>query len=242
MLLVWCGTLSIAPDFFIPPTHHFSHPPCEAPGESHGHGSLAPRELNKRGCKATPLPSILLYRYYITRARIWAEDGNDGGENKVTYYNMEYLSEEGYNKIVAELRQLETVELPRVREAIAEAREQGDLSENFEYHAAKREQGRILGRIRYRQRILENARVIDRALLHDDTVGLLTRVEMTNLDTGTRMAYTIVSSHEADLREGKLSILSPIARALAGKKAGETVSVKVPAGTLRLHIDSVTLG
>ena len=143
---------------------------------------------------------------------------------------MEYLSEEGYNKIVAELRQLETVELPRVREAIVE------------YHAAKREQGRILGRIRYRQRILENARVIDRALLHDDTVGLLTRVEMTNLDTGTRMAYTIVSSHEADLREGKLSILSPIARALAGKKAGETVSVKVPAGTLRLHIDSVTLG
>ena len=139
---------------------------------------------------------------------------------------MEYLSEEGYNKIVAELRQLETVELPRVREAIAEAREQG----------------RILGRIRYRQRILENARVIDRALLHDDTVGLLTRVEMTNLDTGTRMAYTIVSSHEADLREGKLSILSPIARALAGKKAGETVSVKVPAGTLRLHIDSVALG
>ena len=139
---------------------------------------------------------------------------------------MEYLSEEGYNKIVAELRQLETVELPRVREAIAEAREQG----------------RILGRIRYRQRILENARVIDRALLHDDTVGLLTRVEMTNLDTGTRMAYTIVSSHEADLREGKLSILSPIAKALAGKKAGETVSVKVPAGTLRLHIDSVTLG
>ena len=78
--------------------------------------------------------------------------------------------------------------------------------------------------------------------MHDDTVGLLTRVEMTNLDTGTRMAYTIVSSHEADLREGKLSILSPIAKALAGKKAGETVSVKVPAGTLRLHIDSVTLG
>ena len=155
---------------------------------------------------------------------------------------MEYLSEEGYNKIVAELRQLETVELPRVREAIAEARERGDRSENFEHHAAKREQGRILGRIRYRQRILENARVIDRALLHDDTVGLLTRVEMTNLDTGTRMAYTIVSSHEADLREGKLSILSPIAKALAGKKAGETVSVKVPAGTLRLHIDSVTLG
>ncbi len=185
-----------------------------------------------------------MYRYYITRARTWAEDGIERREQQshALYIYMEYLSEEGYNKIVAELRQLETVELPRVREAIAEAREQGDLSENFEYHAAKREQGRILGRIRYRQRILENARVIDRALLHDDTVGLLTRVEMTNLDTGTRMAYTIVSSHEADLREGKLSILSPIAKALAGKKAGETVSVKVPAGTLRLHIDSVTLG
>lgn len=237
MLLVWCGTLSIAPDFFIPPTHHFSHTPCESPGKSHSHESLARDGIKQLPYQVSYCIDIISRGLGHGRKTVMTE-----GKTKSRTIYMEYLSEEGYNKIVAELRQLETVELPRVREAIAEAREQGDLSENFEYHAAKREQGRILGRIRYRQRILENARVIDRALLHDDTVGLLTRVEMTNLDTGTRMAYTIVSSHEADLREGKLSILSPIARALAGKKAGETVSVKVPAGTLRLHIDSVTLG
>ena len=151
------------------------------------------------------------------------------------------MSEEGYNKIVAELKQLESVDLPRVREAIAEARAQGDLSENFEYHAAKREQGRILSRIRFKQRILEHARVIDRNLLGTDTVGLLTKVEMTNLATNVKMAYTMVSPHEADIRAGKMSIKSPIAQALAGKKAGDTVSVRVPAGMLQLRIDKISL-
>ncbi|MDD5896200.1 MAG: transcription elongation factor GreA [Prevotellaceae bacterium] len=155
---------------------------------------------------------------------------------------MEYMSEEGYNKILAELKQLESVELPRVREAIAEARAQGDLSENFEYHAAKREQGRILSRIRFKQRVLEHARVIDRSLLESDAVGLLSKVEMTNLATQTKMTYTLVSPHEADLREGKMSIKSPIAQALTGKKAGDTVNVKVPAGTMQLRIDSITMG
>ena len=154
---------------------------------------------------------------------------------------MEYMSEEGYNKMVAELKQLESVDLPRVREAIAEARAQGDLSENFEYHAAKREQGRILSRIRFKQRIRERARVIDRNLLCTDTVGLLTKVEMTNLATNAKMAYTIVSPHEADIRAGKMSIKSPIAQALAGKKAGDTVSVRVPAGMLQLRIDKISL-
>ena len=84
---------------------------------------------------------------------------------------MEYMSQEGYDKIVAELREMELVELPRVREAIAEARDKGDLSENFEYHAAKREQGRLLGRIRFKQKVLENARVIDKSRLKEDTVG-----------------------------------------------------------------------
>ena len=88
---------------------------------------------------------------------------------------MEYMSQEGYDKIVAELREMELVELPRVREAIAEARDKGDLSENFEYHAAKREQGRLLGRIRFKQKVLENARVIDKSRLKEDTVGLLSK-------------------------------------------------------------------
>ena len=154
---------------------------------------------------------------------------------------MEYMSKEGYDRLVAELRELETVELPRVRDAIAEARAQGDLSENFEYHAAKREQGRLLGRIRFKQRVLEHARVLDTSLLGSDSVGLLSRVEMTNTVSNARMAYTIVSPHEANLREGKISIKSPIAQALLGKRAGDTVSVTVPAGRLSLRIESISL-
>ena len=154
---------------------------------------------------------------------------------------MEYMSKEGYDKLVAELHELETVELPRVKDAIAEARDKGDLSENFEYHAAKREQGKLLGRIRFMQRVLEFARVIDTSRLADDSVMLLTKVELTNLNTNTRMAYTIVSPHEADLRVGKLSIKSPVARALLGRKAGDIVEVKVPAGIQRLRIESIQL-
>ena len=150
------------------------------------------------------------------------------------------MSQEGYDKIVAELRQLETVELPRVREAIAEARDKGDLSENFEYHAAKREQGKLLGRIRFKQRVLEFARVIDKSKLRSDGIGLLNKVEMVNLTTGAKMTYTIVSPHEANMSEGKLSIKSPIARALLGKNEGDVVEVRVPVGILKLRIDSVT--
>ena len=153
---------------------------------------------------------------------------------------MEYMSQEGYDKIVAELRQLETVELPRVREAIAEARDKGDLSENFEYHAAKREQSKLLGRIRFKQRVLEFARVIDKSMLRSDGIGLLNKVEMVNLDNNAKMTYTIVSPHEANMSEGKLSIKSPIARALLNKKEGDVVEVRVPIGILKLRIDSVT--
>ncbi len=152
---------------------------------------------------------------------------------------MEYMSQEGYDKLVAELRELETVELPRVREAIAEARDKGDLSENFEYHAAKREQGRLLGRIRFKQRVLEHARVIDKSRLRNDGVGLLSKVKMTNLAKDTIMAYTIVNPHEANISEGKISIKSPIAQALLGKKEGDVVEVRVPAGLLRLRIEGV---
>lgn len=154
---------------------------------------------------------------------------------------MEYMSQEGYDKLVAELHQLETVELPRVKDAIAEARDKGDLSENFEYHAAKREQGRLLGRIRFKQRVLEHARVIDMSRLGDDTVMLLTKVEITNLANNSRMTYTVVSPHEADLRERKISIKSPIAQALLGKKVGDVVEVQVPAGVQKLRIESISL-
>lgn len=154
---------------------------------------------------------------------------------------MEYMSQEGYDKLVAELRYMENVELPQVREAIAEARDKGDLSENFEYHAAKREQARLLGRIRFKQRVLTHARVIDMSRLGTDSVQLLSKVEMTNLATNGKMTYTIASPHEADIREGKISIKSPIAQALLNKKVGDIVEVHVPAGIQRLRIESITL-
>ena len=152
---------------------------------------------------------------------------------------MEYMAQEGFDKLVAELRQMENVELPQVREAIAEARDKGDLSENFEYHAAKREQARLLGRIRFKQRVLANARVIDTSRLGSDTVQLLCKVEITNLANNNKMTYTIASPHEANLREGKISIKSPIAEALLNKKVGDVVEVRVPAGTLKLRIENI---
>ena len=154
---------------------------------------------------------------------------------------MEYMSQEGYDKLVAELQEMINVELPRVKDAIAEARDKGDLSENFEYHAAKREQGKLLSRISYKQKILENARVIDASVLGSDTVGLLRTVEMTNLGNNAKMTYTIVNPHEANLKEGKISIKSPIAEALLGRKIGETVEPHVPSGILKLRIDNITL-
>ena len=154
---------------------------------------------------------------------------------------MEYMSQEGYDKIVAELHQMESVELPQVRDAIAEARDKGDLSENFEYHAAKREQARLLSRIRFKQKVLANARVIDMSRLGSDSVQLLSKVGMTNLGNQRQMSYTIVSPHEADIHEGKISIKSPIAQALLNKKVGDVVEISVPAGLLRLRIESISL-
>ena len=151
------------------------------------------------------------------------------------------MSQEGYDKLVAELHHMETVELPQVRDAIAEARDKGDLSENFEYHAAKREQGRLLSRIRFKQKVLANARVIDMSRLKGDSVQLLSKVEMTNVNNNAKMTYTIASPHEANLREGKISIKSPIAQALLGKKVGDVVEAHVPAGVVKLRIESITL-
>ena len=153
---------------------------------------------------------------------------------------MEYMPQEGYDKLVAELHELES-ELPKIKEAIAEARAMGDLSENFEYHAAKRAQGRLLSRISYKQKVLENARVIDKSRISADCVQLLCKVEITNLAMNRKMTYTITSPNEADIREGKISVKSPIAQALINKKVGDVVEVHVPAGLLKLRIESISL-
>lgn len=151
------------------------------------------------------------------------------------------MSQEGYDKIVAELQQMINVDLPRIKDAIAEARAMGDLSENFEYHAAKREQGKLLGRIRFKQRVLENARVLDSSILDENTVGLFRKVGLTNMANNAKMSFIIVNPHEANLKEGKISIKSPIAEAIKGKKVGEIAEAHVPTGVIKLRIDSIEL-
>ena len=154
---------------------------------------------------------------------------------------MEYMSQECYDQLVAEIKDLVNVQLPKAKEELVEARAKGDLSENFEYHAAKREHGRLLGKIRFKQRVLEYARVLDTSNLDCDTVGLLRRVELTNLNNNAKMNFTIVNPHEANLTEGKISIKSPIAEALVGKRKGDVVEVQVPAGLLKLRIDGIKI-
>ena len=151
------------------------------------------------------------------------------------------MSQEGYDKLVAEIRHLREVELPRVIDAVAEARDKGDLSENYEYRAAKREQSRLFGRIRFKQRILANARVLDTTSRKADTEQLLSNVELTDLNKNRSLRFTIVSTHEANIKEGKISVKSPIAQALINKKKGDIVQVRVPAGILKLRIDDIQL-
>ena len=151
------------------------------------------------------------------------------------------MSQEGYDKLVAELHYLKTVEYPKVKEALSEARDKGDLSENFEYHAAKREQARLISRIRFKQRVLDFARVLDTSRLDSSTVGLLSEVKITNMTNNLQMTYTIVSPHEANLQEKKISIKSPIAQALIGKRVGDVVEVHVPVGVQKFRIDGVKL-
>ena len=155
---------------------------------------------------------------------------------------MEYLSKERYDEIVAEVDYLINEEYPRIKEALAEARAQGDLSENFEYRAARRAQGKAISRIRFLQRVLQFSRVIDTKAWPKDQISLLSKVEFTNLSTNVKMTYTIVSPHEMNLQEGKISCKSPIGMALMGKKVGDVVDVNAPSGIFQLRIESVLVG
>lgn len=151
------------------------------------------------------------------------------------------MSKECYDNLVAELKELVSIELPKAKDELSEARAKGDLSENFEYHAAKRALRRLMSQIRFKTNVLQNAQVLDANILKCDTVGLLRKVEITNLKTNAQAAYTIVNPHEANLREGKISIKSPIAEALMGKKIGDIVEVKVPSGIQKLRIDNISV-
>lgn len=153
---------------------------------------------------------------------------------------MEYMSQEGFDKLSSELNELIKERLPKAIQAIQEARDKGDLSENYEYRAAKREQSRILGRIKFMQRVLEHARVLPASQMNTDSVQLLTRVELLNMATQKSMEYTIVSPHEANTQERKISVKSPIAKAIMNKKKGEIVEVHVPIGILKLRIENIS--
>ena len=155
---------------------------------------------------------------------------------------MEYLSKQRYDEIAAELKHLIYEVYPKVTDDLAEASAQGDRSDNAGYREARRIQGKTISRIRFLQKILEHSRVIDPDVLPKDRVSLLSRVEFTNLATNTRMTFEIVSPHEMDLEAGKISLKSPIGAALMGKKVGEIAEAQVPAGTLRLRIESITSG
>ena len=153
---------------------------------------------------------------------------------------MAYMSKEGYEKLVAELHRLEAIEMPKASAAIAEARDKGDLSENSEYDAAKEAQAHLAEKINQMKSAIADAKIVDKSRLNTDAVQLLSKVEMTNLNTGAKMTYTIVSANEANLREGKISIETPIAKALLNHKVGETVDAKIPNGVLKLKIESIS--
>ena len=155
--------------------------------------------------------------------------------------NIVYLTEAGLQKLKDELDHLRSVERPAISAAIAEARDKGELSENAEYDAAKEAQGMLEMRIAKLEDTVANARVIDESRIDTNTVQILNRVKMKNMTTGKIVEYTLVSENEANLKEGKLAIGTPIAQALLGKKKGEEVDVKVPSGMLRLEILDISI-
>ena len=154
---------------------------------------------------------------------------------------MSYMSQEGYENLVAELRRLESVERPAASAAIAEARDKGDLSENSEYDAAKEAQAHLEDKINRLKMTIAEAKIVDTSRLSADVVQILSTVEMTNLANKAKMKYTIVSENEADLRAGKISIKTPIAQGLLNKKVGDEVDIQIPRGTIRLRIDKISV-
>lgn len=152
-----------------------------------------------------------------------------------------YVTQEGLDKMNEELKQLKTVERPKISRAIGEARDKGDLSENAEYDAAKDEQGHLEFRIAKLEETIGNARVLDESKIDTSKVSTLCTVRLKNLKINKEMKYKLVSEKEANLKEGKISVKSPIGSALLRKEVGDVVDVKVPAGVLQLEILEITI-
>lgn len=151
--------------------------------------------------------------------------------SKVSYYTPE-----GLKKLKDELNQLRDVERPKASQAIAEARDKGDLSENAEYDAAKEAQGLLEMKISKMEELVANARIIDESQLDTSKVLVLSTVKIENLNNKMQLSYTLVAESEADLKSGKISVTSPIGKGLLGKEVGEVAEIQVPNGTLKLKI------
>ena len=149
---------------------------------------------------------------------------------------LSYFTEEGLAKLKAELKHLQSVERPEISRQIAEARDKGDLSENAEYDAAKEAQGLLEMKISKLQDLIANARVVDSAELDTSKVLILSTVKIKNTLNGAEMEYTLVSEKEADIKQKKISVDSPIAKGLLGKKVGDVAEVQVPSGKMNFEI------
>ena len=155
--------------------------------------------------------------------------------------NISYLTEEGLKKLKAELHQLESVERPSISAQIGEARDKGDLSENAEYDAAKEAQGMLEMKISNLKNILANSRIIDESRIDTSKVQLLNKVRIKNLKNNAEMTYTLVPESEANLKEGKISVTTPIAKGLLGKKVGDQAEITVPSGVMTFEIVDISI-
>ena len=152
---------------------------------------------------------------------------------------MAYMTQKGYDELVAKLQHMESIDRPAASAAIAEARDKGDLSENAEYDAAKEWQSKLETEIAMLKKTIIEAKIIDTTHLDTSTVQILSTVELRNVKNKMKMKYTIVSATEADLRSGKISVETPIAKGLLGKKVGDIAEIKVPQGTIQLEVVSI---
>ncbi len=155
--------------------------------------------------------------------------------SKITYY-----TEEGLQKLKDELKQMESVERPAISKQIAEARDKGDLSENAEYDAAKEAQGLLEMKISKLKETIANARIVDASQMDTDRVLILSKVKIKNKKNGQEFNYMLVAENEANLREGKISVESPIGKGLLGKKVGEMAEIKTPGGVMEFEIVDIS--
>ncbi|WP_405564582.1 transcription elongation factor GreA [Polaribacter sp. Asnod6-C07] len=153
---------------------------------------------------------------------------------------ISYYSPEGLKKLKDELHQLEQVERPRVTQEIADARDKGDLSENAEYHAAKEEQSHLETKIAKLKNIVANARILDESQLDTSKILIHSNVKIKNTSNGMEFSYRLVADSETDVRNGKLSVNSPIGKGLLGKKVGELAEIKVPNGIMKFEIVEIS--